>query len=468
MASDNWAIADILTTQDQKETTANAQTNQIDKAVNNPADKTISGASNAFTAAEWEQTGVIHLVGTPTVDFNLDALNATTNMVKTITNDTGRTCTLRNSAGGGITIDLFPGAAGIFSYDGTDWVKVAEMPVGNNLLINGEPQVWQRGTSFTLATTPTNADDQYHADRWLTLSEAADTVDISQETTIVPDGGSSAFKYLVATANNKWAGVQILTAERSKQVINQRGSFSLKLRTTTGAAIRNVRAAIISWTSTADAVTSDVITTWAGEGTNPTLATNWVFENTAVDFAVPVDAYGIHRIENVLVDAGSAANVAVLFWVDDKDAAANDELYVSDLQFEVSPKANQFQRKSFEEELRECEAFYRKSFEYATAPAQNAGTVGAISYRAFVAGVSNAGVQVMFGTRMFQVPGTFTFYNPSAANALWRNNTTGPGDSGAATADTAGEHGFFARNAQAAGDVVSDEIFIHYSVDAEL
>ena len=45
----------------------------------------------------------------------------------------------------------------------------------------------------------------------------------------------------------------------------------------------SVKAAVISWSSTADTVTSDVVSAWGNEGTRPTLATNWTYENTNAD-----------------------------------------------------------------------------------------------------------------------------------------------------------------------------------------
>jgi len=48
-------------------------------------------------------------------------------------------------------------------WDGTQWTVLAPIAGGRNRIINGAFDVWQRGTSFTLA----NNTDTYTADRWM-------------------------------------------------------------------------------------------------------------------------------------------------------------------------------------------------------------------------------------------------------------------------------------------------------------
>ena len=72
-----------------------------------------------------------------------------------------------------------------------------------NALMNGCFRVWQRGTSFTSATTPANNDDTHLADRWCLLSDGNDILDVSQETTTVPTGNYAAAKLDVETANKR-------------------------------------------------------------------------------------------------------------------------------------------------------------------------------------------------------------------------------------------------------------------------
>ncbi|MFA5444719.1 MAG: hypothetical protein WC262_07070, partial [Bacteroidales bacterium] len=88
--------------------------------------------------------------------------------------------------------------------------EMPSIPLYRQALINGNFDVWQRGTSFDSTTTPANDDDEYLADRWNLLSDGDDIVDVSQEDTIVPDGSAYALKMEVETANKKFGLVQII------------------------------------------------------------------------------------------------------------------------------------------------------------------------------------------------------------------------------------------------------------------
>ena len=231
--------------------------------------------------------------------------------------------------------------------------------VAPNALFNGDFRIGQRGTSFTAATTPANNDDTWLHDRWLLLSDGNDIADVSTETTIVPTGCYSSAKFLVATANKKFGYCQILEARDSAKFIGGTASLSFQARTTTGAIIENVRAVILSWAGTADSVTSDVVSAWNAEGSNPTWASNWTAENTPANLAVTADAFATHTIENVSIDTSSAVNIAVFIWVDDTDAALNDVLYISDISLVEGPSASGMKYSSYADELARCRRYFR-------------------------------------------------------------------------------------------------------------
>lgn len=142
-------------------------------------------------------------------------------------------------------------------------------------IINGNFDVWQRGTSFDSTTTPANDDDTYTADRWILLSDGNDIVDVSQESTTFPEGSTYALKAEVETANKKFGLVQILESIDATKFAGGHVSLLFKAYTKTSKAIKNLRAAVISWNGTADTVNSDVVCAWGAEGTNPTLSTTW-------------------------------------------------------------------------------------------------------------------------------------------------------------------------------------------------
>ena len=376
---------------------------------------------------------------------------------------------------------IFNNASGTPDYGGTDketWFAIEVVDtlelvdaaaLGQNMLVNGGFRVAQEGTSFTAATVPNNDDANYTLDQWLFLADedgGADVADISQEVTDIPNGTFAAIKMLVATANAKFGICQILEERDTMAVVGKTCSLSFKMQTTTGNIIENVRVGILGWTSTADSPTTDPVSggTWNAEGADPTLATNWAYQNTPADIPPSVDSYVEHVVENVSVGL-TVNNLAVFIWVDDTDAAIGDELFISDVRLIPGGTATGFQHEPIGEGLARCERFFQKSFETATNPVQNpASLLGALGYIS-IAVSTVGGAFVNFRTRMFKDP-SITFYNPSAANALWRND--GVGDSGAASELNVGESGFFAEDAGGGSNAAGHTISIHWRAVARL
>ena len=152
----------------------------------------------------------------------------------------------------------------------------------DNLLINSDFQVAQLGTSFTAATTPANSDDTYLLDQWVLLSDGNDIADITQDTADAPSGVGTCIKALVATASKKFGIVQFLENKRSVNCIGDTVSVSFDAKIGAGnIKLQDIKVAVLSWSSTADSLTSDVVSAWGADGVNPTLAANWTAENVA-------------------------------------------------------------------------------------------------------------------------------------------------------------------------------------------
>ncbi len=229
-----------------------------------------------------------------------------------------------------------------------------------NAIINPQFQVNQRAVAtYTSATTPANSDDTYTIDQWCTLSDGNDIADESQETTIVPPGAPSCLKLEVETANKKFGKIFFLESKDALKFAGKSVSLQLKARTTTGKVIRNIRAGVLSWDSTADAVTSDAVNAWGNEGTNPTPATHWTFENTPANLALVADTWTTYKIENIAIDTASMANLAVFIWIDDTDPAVDDLLYIGDIQLNEGAVCLPFQPKSYAETLTQCRRYLR-------------------------------------------------------------------------------------------------------------
>jgi hypothetical protein len=202
---------------------------------------------------------------------------------------------------------------------------------------------------MTAATTPANNDDTYF-NQLILLSDGNDIVDLSIDTAVTPTGAYASLKFDVQTANKKFGFLIPFRARDAAEIIGGVASAGFEARTTSGAIIENIRMGLITWDGTADTITSDVVSAWAAEGTNPTLIANWTFENTPANQTVTADAYAEHKIENVSIDTASGKNVGLLVWVDDADAAINDLLYISKLRVNSGSKLMAWRPNSTAEE----------------------------------------------------------------------------------------------------------------------
>ena len=116
---------------------------------------------------------------------------------------------------------------------------------------------------------------------------------------------------------------------------------------------------MIGWSGSADAVTSDVVAAWNSEGTDPTLATSWTYENTPANLNVTTSDVR-YKIENISVDTGTTNNLAVFIWSDVTDTTAGHVLYITDVQLEPGATANDFKRESASETLSKCQRYYHR------------------------------------------------------------------------------------------------------------
>ena len=227
----------------------------------------------------------------------------------------------------------------------------------HNLVINGNFNIWQRGNSL-VGPGVANNDDVYTADGWNLLSDGNDIVDISGVATSPPSGSVAFLQGLQATANKQWGLVTFLEKGDSVPLAGKTVSLSFQAKTT-AATIGQLRAAILSWASTADVVTSDVVATWHGGGTNPDWAANWTMENVPADLALTT-SWQTFKIENVAIDTASMANVAVVIWVDDTNAAANDIVQIAQVQLEIGPAATAFAGHSVQADWIRCQRYYER------------------------------------------------------------------------------------------------------------
>ena len=340
------------------------------------------------------------------------------------------------------------------------------IPSKKNLLINGGLSVAQRGTTFDSTTTPANNDDTYLLDRCLLLSDGNDIVDVTQQSGGGVSGNEDYIRLDVETISKKFGILQIIENKNLKSIIGGSASLSFEAKVTDATKLSDIRAVVLAWDSTADSVTSDIISTWNAEGTRPTLVANWTAENTDSDLGVTT-SWVKYTIENISIDTASAKNIAVFIY--QNNVATNDTagifLEITNVQLVEGSIATDFEYRDFETEHALCERYYAKTFDYDDAPVQNIGDlIGCIG----VVGSSNGRfiLDWRYPITMRAIP-TITTYNPSAANAQARNATDST-DSPVSTSGTVGQSGVVIWVSSLDATDTGDNMYIHATADSEL
>jgi len=222
-----------------------------------------------------------------------------------------------------------------------------------NRIINGGMDIAQRGTSFTSGA---NNDDAYVLDRFYILSDGNDIVDVTQTTT-VPTGAKFSIGLDVETVNKKFGIAQIIENANCFDAIggNVTVSFQAKVSATTN--LDNVKCAIVAWSGTADTVTSDIISAWGAEGTNPTLIANATYENTPANLNVTTSFATYSVTANV--DTASTSNIILFIWSDVTTTSLGEFLYITNVQLEKGSTATSFDYRPIGTELALCQRYFQ-------------------------------------------------------------------------------------------------------------
>jgi hypothetical protein len=244
------------------------------------------------------------------------------------------------------------GTNGVTFPDSSLQIAAASPYVLKNRLLNGSFNIAQRGTSFVSGA---NDDDTYNLDRWYVLSDGNDAVDITQTTT-VPTGAKYSIGLDVETVNKKFGIAQIIENVNCYDAIGGNVTLSFQAKVSATTKLDNVKCAIVAWSGTADTVTSDIISAWEAEGTNPTLIANATYENTPANLNVTTSWATYSVTANV--DTASTANIIVFIWSDVTDTTAGDFLHITNAQLEVGTSATPFERRLYNQELANCQRYY--------------------------------------------------------------------------------------------------------------
>ena len=230
--------------------------------------------------------------------------------------------------------------------------KILGNPLTKNAIINGDFAVAQRGTSFASGA---NNDDAYTLDRWYILSDDNDVIDVTQETSVVPTNQLTAIALDVETTNKKFGIAQIIEQKNCVGLIGNTVTLSFQAKVSATTKLDNVKCAIVAWSGTADTVTSDIISAWGVEGTNPTLIADATYENSPANLNVTT-SYAKYVV-SAAVDTASTKNIIVFIWSDVTDTTAGDFLYITDVQLEKGSAASDFEFLPIDVSLGRCQRY---------------------------------------------------------------------------------------------------------------
>jgi len=249
--------------------------------------------------------------------------------------------------------------------DGTNYATTVANTPGwlagtRNAIVNGAMQVAQRGTSITSSTVFTNNNGNVTLDCWKLFSGASaananNVASVTQDTANVPTNGLYALGLTVVDNTKKFGICQFIERKNCSGLIGNTVTLSFKAKVSNASAghITNVKAAVLSWTGTADAPTQPVASTgWGSSGTTPTWATNWTANNTPANLGVTT-SWQTFTI-TVTLNTASTTNIAVMIWSDAFNTTASDVLYITDVQLEPGYVATPFERRNVADEIAHC------------------------------------------------------------------------------------------------------------------
>ncbi len=355
-------------------------------------------------------------------------------------------------------------------YDGTNLIVYtsaggAQAVTLDNRLINGEFRIWGRGTSLSA-----QADDTYGGmgDRWNILTQTSTIAGARQAAPF--DGALNSGQLTQSQASAQRIGVeQIIENTNCQDLRSQTVTFYGRFKTSSGG---NIRVAILEWTGTADAVTSDFVNSWTSSTyTAGNFFTTTTTTVTAVkQYASPGTGWVDFFINGTI--SSSATNVVVMLWTEGTEAQnVTIALANCGLVPGSSPPPKHTAR-SLELELALCQRYYTKTFALDTTPATNTGSYAGAYALCQTVGAAGGqrGFSQPYPVPMRAIP-SVTTYNPGASNAQARNPEV-PVDCSALNIGGASalhsERCITIQWTTGAGSAAGQYNAVHYSADAEL
>lgn len=323
----------------------------------------------------------------------------------------------------------------------------------NILLANGGFNVWQRGTSHSVAASTT----AYTADRWYLTTGANEASVVASatdlETHAIPD---AAVKITRTAGQTGTAAMTFGYPLDADEVYRMRGSrISFTCLAQAGA----------NWSPTSGTLTAVFA---VGTGSAAKRGAGFTGETVVLTVATNLTA-GASSATTISGTSASAVPVNAsqgelqFTWTPVGTAGADDSVTIDDCCIVLGTVAQGYEEIPVQVNRTLCERFYRKSFPYATAPAQAAGTAGAAA--TISQGAAQSALYIRFNPGMRSASPAVTFYNPSATTSTWVDLTTSVSVTASATfLGTSGMMIYTVANVSAA----NHQVLVHYDADASI
>ena len=317
-------------------------------------------------------------------------------------------------------------------------------------IINGNFDVWQRGTSIAMTTA-----DAYAADRWYceTATAATDKT-VSRQT---------------ASNNGSYYSARVAMVQDTDELL----TFSQALESQDSIKFRGQKLTLSFWAKAgAEFVTDNstlVCKIVTGKGTDQKVLAFTTSADAISANKTLTDTFVKHTITTTAAIASDITQIGVSFAFTHAGAGVTTNYFeVSQVQLCAGSVASPFMSKSFATESADCKRYYEKSFSYATTPAQS------VISTQYAGGALNTGIietAISFKVAKRIIP-TVTFYQPAdgSTSGMWSYQDNGSWvDATTMTAVDANTNTFTARiNGSGFTVYRYHSMSGHWTADAEL
>lgn len=371
------------------------------------------------------------------------------------------------------------GAASAAELDADELIIDSLKQAVRNPIINGNMEVWQRGTSFASPSSGV-----YTADRFLPIYSTSGAFTINRSTNVptVAQAGvlfNYSYEVDITTADASVASTDHVVVGQKIEGYNWRHfaqrEFTLSfwmMSSKTGTHCVSFQSSAFGAERYVAEYTVNAADTWEYKTVTVTAspsAGTWNYTNgigLQIYWALMVGS-DAHTAADTWT-SGGATKLATSNQVNVLDANTN-YFRLTGVKLELGSVATPIQFTPFEEELQRCQRYYEKSFYYSVAPAQNVGLAsGYFSFATVGTGgvATNSPSGPSFKVTKRSVP-TVTLYNPSAANAQIRNFTD-TADCSSSTAADITEQRFNFNFTGNAAQSVGDLMLVYWAAASEL